>query len=185
MIILIAGLVLFVGVHLLRELNLRESAINRLGLGRYRLAYSLIAAAGFILIIWGKSSAPFVQLYQPIYELRYISHWLMIPAFILFTAGNLPTSYLRSHTLHPMLLGTAIWGSAHLWANGDLASVLLFGSFVLWSLIKVISLVKANQRPPTNASIIWDVTAVIVGFLVYAIVLIYHGQLFGIGLGLE
>ena len=61
----------------------------------------------------------------------------------------------------------------------------LFGSFVLWSLIKVISLVKANQRPPTDAAIMWDVTAVIVGFLVYAIVLIYHGQLFGIGLGLE
>jgi uncharacterized membrane protein len=185
MIILIIGLVVFTGIHLSRELGFRDTGIARFGAGGFRLIYSLVALSGLILIIWGKASAGFVQLYEPAYELRYISHLLMIPAFILVVAGNLPASYIRQQTLHPMLLGTAIWGGAHLWANGDLASVLLFGSFVLWSLVKVVSLTRSSKGPSGKPAVIWDLGAVVIGFLAYSTVLIYHGQLFGIGLGLD
>jgi uncharacterized membrane protein len=182
--ILISGLVLFIGVHLLREFSLRDAAIARLGVNYYRLAYSLIAVIGLGLIIWGKSSAPFVMLYQPKYEFITPSHIAMLPAFVLVMAGNLPVSHIRRHTVHPMLIGTAIWGGAHLWANGDLASVLLFGSIGLWAIIKFFSLLKVKPLAAKTASFTWDVVAIFLGFCLYGLVLVYHGQLFGIGLTL-
>jgi uncharacterized membrane protein len=179
---LIVGLLLFLGVHLLREFRLRGRAIEKLGERQYRLAFTLLASIGLLLIVWGKSQAPFVMLYEPRYELRGISHYAMLPAFILVMAGNLPQSYLKAALRHPMLLGTAVWGGAHLWANGDLASVLLFGSFTIWALVKFFSLLVARPAVDRKPGLLWDTVTIITGCLAYALVLIYHGQLFGIGL---
>ena len=182
MYLLILGLTLFIGIHLLRELRLREAALNRLGANPYKAVFSLIALAGLILIVWGKSASPFIMVYEPRYELRSITHFAMLPAFILVVAGNLPLSHLRSITLNPMVLGTAVWGAAHLWANGDLASVLLFGSLTLWAVIKFFTLAAARSPQSAEPSLLWDATALIGGFMLYSLVTIFHGQLFGIGL---
>lgn len=185
MLLLTLGLGLFIGTHLLREFGLRDSVLRRLGAGPYRLSYSLVTAAGLVLIVVGKSGSPFIMLWQPVYELRYITHFLMLPATILVVAGNLPMSHLRYNLQHPMLIGTMIWGGAHLWANGDLASVVLFSSLALWALIKMTALLMrpaADRKPPLLR---WDVIAVVCGFLLYVLIIIYHGQLFGIGLTIE
>lgn len=185
MLLLIIGLLLFLGTHLLRELGLRESLLARLGAGRYRLVYSLAAATGLALVVAGKAAAPFVMIWQPSYELRFVTHFLMLPAFILLAAGNLPPSYLRHQLRHPMLMGTLLWGASHLWANGDLASILLFGAFTLWSLVKIISL-SLRGRPPGRApAFTWDLISVIIGLVLYGLITVYHGQLFGIGLSFE
>ena len=185
MFILVIGLMLFLGVHLLREFRLREPLLVRLGEGPYKGLYSLAALAGLGLVIWGKSVAPFVMVWQPVYELRTITHFLMLPAWILVVAGNVPMSHLRQHTVHPMLLGTALWGGSHLWANGDLASILLFGSFTLWALFKFISLLRSKPASRARPSWLWDVFVVVLGFSLYGVVMIYHGQLFGIGLSFD
>lgn len=184
MTLLVLGLTLFIGVHLLRELGLREPLMARLGAGPYKALYSLLALLGVAGIVAGKSAAPFVQLWQPAFEHRWLTHYLMLPAFILVAAGNLPPSHVRSHLQHPMLLGTVMWGAAHLWANGDMASALLFGGIGAWALLKFIVLCL---RPPTEApapSWVWDVAAVLVGLVLYGLILIYHGPLFGMGLTL-
>ena len=184
MYLLILGLTLFIGVHLIRELKLREIALNRLGANGYKAVFSLIALSGLILIIWGKSASPFIMIYEPRYELRSITHFAMLPAFILVVAGNLPQSHLRSITLNPMVLGTAIWGAAHLWANGDLASVLLFGALMVWAVIKFSTLAVATSTDTETRkpSLLWDAAALVGGFILYSVVTIFHGQLFGIGL---
>ncbi|MEX2131210.1 MAG: NnrU family protein [Pseudohongiellaceae bacterium] len=185
MLLLITGLSLFFGTHLLREFGFREGLLLRLGASRYRILYSLVALTGLALVVAGKAGSAFVMVWQPSYELRFVTHFFMLPASILVVAGNLPTSYLRKHLRHPMLLGTMLWGASHLWANGDLASMLLFGSFTVWALIKFISLNAAAQPVTKTASFTWDVFAVIIGFTLYALITIYHGQLFGIGLSFE
>jgi len=182
MYLLILGLALFVGVHLLRELKLREIAVNRLGTNAYKGVFSLVALSGLILIVWGKTASPFIMIYEPRYELRSITHFAMLPAFILVVAGNLPLSHLRSITLNPMLLGTAIWGAAHLWANGDLASGLLFGTLMVWAVIKFSTLAAARSTESGKPSLLWDAAALVGGFMLYSLVTIFHGQLFGIGL---
>ncbi|MBT8146439.1 MAG: NnrU family protein, partial [Gammaproteobacteria bacterium] len=170
MYLLILGLALFTGVHLLRELRLRDIALDKLGANGYKAAFSLIALGGLILIVWGKSASPFTMIYEPRYELRSITHFAMLPAFILVVAGNLPLSHLRSITLNPMVLGTAVWGAAHLWANGDLASVLLFGTLTLWAIIKFFSLAATRSPQQTRPSLLWDATALIGGFALYSLV---------------
>jgi uncharacterized membrane protein len=105
----------------------------------------------------------------------------MLPALVLVVAGNLPLSYIRSNVQNPMLAGITLWGLAHLWSNGDLASVLLFGSFALWGGFKFYSL-RGTPRINLAPSFFWDFVALIVGLSLYLGLSTYHGQIFGVGL---
>jgi len=184
--ILILGLLLFLVPHLLRELGLRDRIIDGLpSMNVYRGLYSLIALTGLGIMIWGKVSAPFSMVWEPLFELRYISHVLMVPAFILVMAGNLPVSFMRRQLRNPMLLGVTFWGLAHLWSNGDLASMLLFGSFTAWSAYKFVALGLSKGPVSGSPSILWDIVAVIGGLILYAAISLYHGELFGVGLNFD
>ena len=183
--ILIVGLLLFFAPHLLREFGVRDRVIATLpSENAYKGAYSLVALLGLGLIIWGKAQAPFAMVWQPLFEWRVLSHVLMLPAFILLAAGNMPASHLRSSIRNPMLLGVIFWGLAHLWANGDFASMLLFGSFSLWGLVKFVSLWRNYVPPQKPPSVIWDVVAIVAGRVLYGVITVFHGQLFGVGLSL-
>ena len=184
MIVLVAGLIIFIGVHLFRELGIRSYLIDKYGVSRYKGIFSLLALVGVGLIIYGKSIVPFSTIWVPAYELRSITHLLMLPAWILVMAGNLPLSIIRSAVGHPMLLGVMVWGGAHLLANGDLASLLMFGSLTLFSAVKIVTAQKIDQSDVQQASLKWDVAAVVSGFILYGIVLVFHGQLFGVGVSL-
>lgn len=188
MLILCLGLGIFIVPHLVREFGLRDKLRDEvLGIPAYMGIQSVLALLGIGLIVWGKSTAPFVMLWEPIFELRYLSSILMIPAFILVVAGNMPMSFLRWQFRNPMLLGVVIWGFAHLWANGDLASVLLFASFGLWAGLKFVTLRKVNASTD-ELELSWlmrDFIAVIVGLVLYYLVYVYHGVLFGVGLGIN
>ena len=128
--LLVIGLLLFFIPHLLRETGLRDHVLGKLpSAAAYKGAFSLAAAIGICLIVLGKSQATFVTVWQPPFEWRVVSHFLMLPGAILVTTGNLPPSHLAAATRNPMLLGVGLWGLAHLWSNGDLASILLFGCF--------------------------------------------------------
>lgn len=189
--ILSAGLILFFLPHLLRELGLRQTVIDALPSEQaYRGLYSLVALAGLGLIVWGKSASDFVMIWQPIFELRSFSHMLMIPAVVLLLAGNMPMSLMRRYLRNPMVLGVLFWSLSHLWSNGDLASILLFGSFALWAGLKFITLGLA-AKPMTHLTmgdfislITWDFFALVGGLITYSLISLYHGQLFGVGLNL-
>jgi len=183
--ILSLGLMLFILVHLLRELGLRDTVISKFpSKSAYMGAYALLALIGLILIAWGKSISPFVMIWQPAYELRYISHMIMIPSMILIVAGNVPLSHLRKNLRNPMLLGVTFWAFSHLWSNGDLSSMLLFGGIGLWSLIKFVSLSRTTSFKNGDASIIWDGVSLGVGLFAYWLLILNHGPLFGVGLSL-
>lgn len=184
MIQLSLGLFLFLFPHLWREFGLRTTLLQALpSEGAYKGLFSLVTFAGLGLIIWGMSVAPFTMVWQPPFEWRWLSHVLMLPALVLTVAGNLPMSHLRMVLRHPMLLGVLLWALAHLWANGDLASLLLFGSFAVWSGIKIFALWHA-PRPPRNPRLAWDLIALVLGLVLYGLIFTFHGQLFGVGLTL-
>lgn len=184
MTLLSLGLLLFFFPHLWRELGLRKQLLWRLpSETSYKVIYSLLALSGLALIIIGKANAPFQMLYQPVFGLRWVSHLLMLPALILVVLGNLPTSHLKHGLRHPMLLGVAFWGLAHLWANGDIASTLLFGTFTGWSLLKLFTL-HHQARPAKRPRLIWDLIGLVLGLVLYGLIFTYHGQLVGVGLTL-
>ena len=180
---LVIGLILFFVPHLFRELGLRDRLLASLSTqSAYMGIYTALTLAGLVLIVYGKSQSEFIMIWEPRFELRSISHMLMIPVFILIVAGNTPLSNLRKAVRNPMMLGTCLWGLAHLWSNGDLASILLFGGFTLWSGFKFVSL-GLRQGPNTNAaSFLWDGIAVVIGLVLYGVIAVFHGQLFGVGL---
>ena len=143
MYVLIAGLVLFFGIHLLPSaVSLRARLMDRLGANRYKGIYALVAAAGLTLIIVGKAYAPFEPVYAPPAWGRHVAHVLMLPSLILFAGANMPTN-IKRFIRHPMLWGTVLWSGSHLLANGDRASLYLFGCFLAFALFDMLS---ANKR---------------------------------------
>lgn len=181
--LLVLGLTLFIMPHLFRETGLRGVLLASLpSEGVYKGLYSLLALTGLLLIVIGKGQSDFVMIWEPRFELRSISHIIMIPVFILIVAGNIPLSNLRKKLRNPMMLGTCLWGLAHLWSNGDLASLLLFGSFTLFSGFKFVTMGMRQGPVQGRASVLWDGIALIAGLVLYGTIAIFHGQLFGVGL---
>ena len=186
MYLLIAGLVIFFGAHsiVIASPRLRDTLRARLGEGAWRGIYSVVSLAGFVLICKGFALARLAAtvLYTPPSWLRYVAVVLMLPVFPLMLASGLP-GRIRTGMKHPLLAGIKFWALAHLLANGMLADVLLFGSFLAWAVIDRISL---KRRPPQFIRTVperpWnDATAVMLGLAVYAIFLLgAHRWLFGV-----
>jgi uncharacterized membrane protein len=139
MTILILGLLLFLGVHSVRMVadGWRARQIARLGEHLWKGAYSLLSVLGFGLIVWGVglSRAQPVELWEPALGMRHLTALLTIPAFILLAATYVPGSRIKAIVGHPMMLGISIWALAHLLSNGSLTDVLLFGAFLIWSVL--------------------------------------------------
>lgn len=185
MAILILGLVLFLGIHSVSILSLprRDRMAARLGANGWRALYSLVAIAGFVLIVWGYSLARNVSvLYVPPFWLRHVTLVLMLPVFPLLLAAYLP-GRIKAATQHPMLLAVKLWALAHLLANGALADVLLFGSLLVWAGVDRASAKRRGQQPAITAapSKLNDPIAIVAGLAIYALLVLgAHRWLFGV-----
>jgi uncharacterized membrane protein len=185
--LLIAGLVLFLGIHSVAIVapSFRARTIQRMGEGAWKGLYSLISLAGFVLICYGfglARQAP-VVLYSPPTWLRHLAFLLMLPVFPLLIAAYLP-GRIKTAAKHPMLAAVKFWAFAHLLANGSLADVLLFGGFLAWAVVDRIS-VKRRAMPQvlrTAPPGPWnDAIAVVLGLAVYALLIGWaHVRLFGV-----
>lgn len=181
MVWLIIGLVLFFAVHVFSSVRgARQKLIARIGEGPYKGLYSLVSIAGFALIVVGMIKAQPVELWAPPEWGRFAAIWFMPFAFISLIAAYVPGNIKRI-TAHPMLWGVTLWSLLHLLANGDLAGLLLFGSFGLYSVHAMSSqsargAKSATQRRP----VFYDVATIAIGLLAYWLALTYHGKLFGV-----
>ncbi|CAN5727150.1 NnrU family protein [soil metagenome] len=137
MLVLVIGLIIFLGVHSVRIFAepWRTATRARVGEGRWKGLYSLVAIVGFVLIVWGfgMSRQQPVVLWQTPYWTRHLSALLTLIAFILITAAYVPRNYLKAAVHDPMILGVKVWAVAHLLTNGNLSEVVLFGAFLLWA----------------------------------------------------
>jgi uncharacterized membrane protein len=187
LLVMILGLMLFFGVHTLTtRRELRARFIASMGEGSYKIGYSLASVAGLALITWGFAeyrATGWIDVWNPPKAFKHITVALMLPAVILVVA-----SYLRGRiytTLkHPMLTGIKLWAAAHLLANGDLGSIILFGSFLAWAVFDRISL---KHRPDAGAPPIPvggpgnDLIAIAVGVVAYlALAFAFHPVVIGV-----
>ena len=172
---LIFGLLLFFLPHLYSAFRSRESGKDiseKLGIITYKFLYSCLALLGLVLMIWGYTLArPSPLIYQPPNWGSHITFAIMWPAMILLFAAYGPRGYIKNTLKHPFLLSVFLWSSAHLLANGELNSLVLFASFLIYSLIALfaafrrpIDLRKANLYKP---KIFGDIYAILVGSAVY------------------
>lgn len=186
--VLVAGLVLFLGLHSLRIFadGWRNAQVARLGEKPWKGLFALASLVGFVLIVYGYELArqsP-VVLYTPPVWSRHVAALLMLPAFILIVAGNMRGTKMKAAVGHPMLLGTKVWAFGHLLANGTLADVVLFGSFLVWAIADYASARRRDRlagvvyRP---GAISRDVLAVVIGVVAWAVFGFWlHGPLIGV-----
>src|SRR5690606_13802301 len=124
----------------------RHELAHRVGEGPWKGLYTLVALAGFGLMVAGYSAVrqhP-VLLWTPPVAMRHVAALLMLPVFVLLLAAYLPGRIQRA-ARHPMLVAVKLWALAHLLANGGLADVLLFGGFLAWAVADRISLKRRAQ----------------------------------------
>lgn len=185
MFLLILGLILFLGIHSIRIVapDWRDAQRARLGENRWKGFYSLVSLIGFVLIVWGYARAlPIApMLYEPPVWMRHVTLALMLPALISLMAFGFPAGKLKPALKHPMLVAIKLWAVAHLLANGDLASVVLFGSFLVWAVLDRIAVKRLGDKIAAPGPVKWDIAAVVSGTLVYVLfVWRLHAWLFGV-----
>jgi uncharacterized membrane protein len=183
---MILGLVLFFAAHTFTtRRDVRAQAIAKLGEGTYKIIYSLVSLAGLVLIVWGYAhyrANGWIDVWYPPKALRHIAVALMLPAVILVVA-----SYIRGRIFatlkHPMLAGIKLWAAGHLLANGDLGSIILFGSFLGWAVYDRISLkhrADSGAPPIPVGGVTNDLIAVVVGLVAYlALAFAFHPVVIG------
>ena len=187
LLVLILGLVVFLGVHTITtQRKLRAQMITAAGEGGYKIGYSLVSFAGLALIVWGYAkyrATGWIDVWYPPVAMKHITVALMLPAVILVVA-----SYIRGRIYaklkHPMLAGIKLWAVSHLLANGDLGSIILFGSFLAWAVYDRISLKHRSDSgaPPIPVGGPGnDLIAIAVGLVAYlALAFAFHPVVIGV-----
>lgn len=187
MLVLIIGLILFLGIHSVRMVapEWREARIASMGEGSWKGVYSLVSLVGLGLVIWGYSLAWPVapDIYQPPAIFLTINAILMIPAMILIISSDLKAAWIKATVKHPMLLAVKLWAFGHLLANGDLASILMFGSFLAFAVTNRIAVSKRPGEALAATKPSWsmrDTLAIVLGLVIYFLfVWKLHVWLFG------
>jgi len=177
---LILGIVIFYGVHAVPSFNLKNKLVDNWGELPYMGAFSLVAGLGLGLMIYGKSIAPFVQVWQPISGAHWLPIVLMWPASILISWAYLPCN-MKIKLRHPMLLGILLFSVGHLFANGDLGTILLVGSFGVFAVVNMLVVNRRSKRPEVKAKAMgWDILGIVMGTVVYALVFKFHHIIVGV-----
>lgn len=188
MFFLVLGLLIFLGAHSVRIVAepWRNDRISRMGEARWKGLYSVVSLAGLVLIVWGYGQARLdpVVVWNPPLWTRHAAAALLIPAFILVVAGNMRGTRMKRTFGHPMVLGVKLWAFAHLLANGMLADVVLFGSFLIWAVFDY----RAARRRDRAMGVVYppgalskDAIAVVIGIVAWvAFAFWLHLWLFGV-----
>lgn len=180
--LLVLGLALWCGVHLFPAVapDARAGLIQRAGLNPYRGLFALLIVASVVLMVLGWRSAGFVHVYPPPVWGRHLTMLFVLIAFILFCAARAPTN-LKRVIRHPQLIGVHVWGIGHLLANGDLRSVLLFGTFAVWPIVEIsfINRREGAWQKPARQPVRGDIVLVVIATILYAVIAHFHGWLFG------
>lgn len=188
MTIYLAGLVIFFGLHLYSALRSRAPGSDikeKMGYGPFMGLYSLVSIVGFVLIIYGYGATRGAGIiYTPPTWLAHINLVLTLPAMILLVASQVPAGRIKKATKHPMLVAIKLWALGHLLANGELNSVLLFGSFLAYAIFDRIMVKRRGDNgpgPDVTLNPTMDVIAVVGGVGVWAAIAMWlHPILFGV-----
>ncbi|MGH6610820.1 MAG: NnrU family protein [Burkholderiaceae bacterium] len=187
MTLLVLGLILFLGVHSVRIVadDWRTAQIAQRGPKAWKGLYSVASIVGLVLIVWGYGIArqtP-VVLYSPPLWLRHIGSLLTLPAFVLVVAAYVPGTRIKRAVGHPMVIGVKVWAFAHLLANGTVADLVLFGSFLVWAVFDYRAARRRDriaEREYVAGPPVRDAIAVVVGFVAWAVFALWlHGPLIG------
>ncbi|MGH1415186.1 MAG: NnrU family protein [Pelagimonas sp.] len=132
-------------------LGLKDQLTDRIGARGYTAVFSILSTALLLWVIWAAGRAPVITLWDQTTASRWAVN-LAMPVVIALAAFGVaapnPFAFegraggfdpenpgVAGLTRQPLLWALALWSGAHLWANGDLAHVILFGTFAVFSIL--------------------------------------------------
>lgn len=216
------ALAIFVASHFLPRIGgLRDRLIGAVGRRVYFSAYGLLSLALLVWVIVAAGQAPYVELWPQAPWTRWVPNIAMPIATVLVACGfGLRNPYtlggkrdaivdpdhpgFAAVSRHPLFLALALWAGAHLVPNGDLAHLILFGSFTFMALAAIPAFdAKARRSLGAEATAYFTATATfslrpltdrawlrnnarpltirtIIGLLVWVAALHLHGPLIGV-----
>lgn len=182
--VLIWGMILFFGAHLFSLTPLRGPVYARFGEKAYKGVYSVLSLIGLGLMIWGfglARSGPDAAriVYDPLMGSSHATMLLVLFSMILLASAHMK-GYIRKIVKHPMSVGVALWSAGHLLVNGNLSEVLLFGGFLVLSLLDIIVTTARGKLPTHTPQIKYDIMAIVGGVVIYGVFLMSHQWLFGV-----
>lgn len=172
MVLLTIGLVLFIAAHLFKRLfPVTRARMGDPGKG----LLTLIMVVGLAMIVVGFRDTPYIPIYAPLPNIGYLNNLLMLIALVLFGASVLK-GVIWTRVRHPQFVATILWTIAHLLVNGDLASIMLFGSIGLWSVgsILLINAQEGRWTPPAPGSALRDAALIGIAVAVYGAITSTH-----------
>ena len=188
MTLFILGLVIFFGLHVYSAVRSRQPEKDlraRFGELPYMGLYGLASVVGFVMIVYGYGATRGADvLYVPPTWMVHINLVLTIPAMILLVASQIPAGQIKKLSKHPMLLAVKLWAFGHLLANGELNSVILFGSFLAYAVFDRIMVKRRGDNGPgadVALNPAMDAISVVVGLAIWAALAFWlHPILFGV-----
>lgn len=182
MTLFIIGIIIFFSVHVVPSTPIKLIMIGKMGEVKFKGMFSIISIIGLGLIIFGFSQTEFQTLWAPAPWGKSAAFFTMPIVTILMCAAEFPNN-LKRLVRHPMLLGVSLWGLSHLAANGDLASTILFSSFLVFSVIDIIIVNgRGNYTAPAPVNTLWDLGVIVLGLTIYGLLFHFHGSFTGMPL---
>ncbi|SFR40796.1 NnrU family protein [Litoreibacter janthinus] len=182
MTLLILGVLIWAFAHWIKRLapDLRQSMTAKMG----EASKGVITAAlvlSIVLMVVGYRGADSDQVWYPPSFFGHINNLLMLLAFYVFGASAAKPAkvWLGTKLRHPQLTAVKIWAVAHLLANGDLASIILFGGMLAWAVISVILINRAEGpwTPPAQAPAKKEIVLVVITLVLFSVVAGIHAWL--------
>ena len=155
--------------------------IERLGNSRYHALFAFGIVVTLVLIVIGWRNAAIAPVYVPPLFGSPVVPGMMLLSFLLFAAANAPGN-IKRFLRHPMLTGMAVWAGAHLLANGDNRSVVLFGGLAAWAIIAMLTIGRRDGawEKPKAVPFSRDLMTIVASVVMFAIVVYFHESVIGV-----
>ncbi|MEP4989148.1 MAG: NnrU family protein, partial [Paracoccaceae bacterium] len=140
-----------------------------------------VIAIGILLMIFGYRAAEFIPVWYPPAFMVHVNNTLMLLAFWTFgsAAAKGAKVWPANKNRHPQLTAVKIWAVAHLLANGDLASIILFGGLLGWAIGSVILINRSEPEwsTPETANVKTTIRLAVISLIMFGIVASIHAWL--------
>jgi len=189
MILLIAGLIVFIGIHSIRIVSdaSRTRFIEKYSDSAWKGMYSLVSLVGLVLIVYGYQQTRLepVYIWYPPAAMVHIASLLMLFSFVSLAAAYVPGNAIKAKLAHPMLIGIKIWAIAHLLANGRLGDMLLFTVFLVWAVIDFIACRRRDRARASDNTISGEISSNLISTIVTVVVGVAAYMVFAVWLHIK
>lgn len=181
--LLVAGMILWAVVHLFPAVAapVRGKLIAAVGEKPYRGAFALVMFVALGMIIAGWRSTPPAALYSPPAWSRELAFLLMFFSIVLFGASHAKTN-IKRFVRHPQLSSIILWALAHLVANGDSRSLVLFGGMLAWAMVEI-PLINRRQGEwvkPQRAAMRSEMIGIAISVVIFLVLVALHPNFAGV-----